>query len=523
MRQARHRNKVKPLPIFIVVGILIAVLFFGIQHMRNTGALDGAVEKAKAKTEGRATTNTKKGNASVDAIKVVLSPFGGYAGGPYFNEGFKPNDNSRFTNEYGINVEFVVNDDQDASIQQWINDEIDVHWFTVGAMSTIYDKIAAHQPVFLFQTDWSRGGDAIVAKRGINNASAMKGRKVAFVPNSPSHTAILGLLKANNMSISDIQEVRVGTPMEAAQMFKNGAVDVAVVWSPDDAQCVKAVAGSKVLMSTKQATHIIADCFFVKKAKYDANPEKYNKLAEGWVRGNGEINSDASTKSKAAGILATGFADGTAQDYIGAINNVRLTSYGDNKNFFGLNPVYEGMTGDKLYTNIAKMYSKNNVIVGGSWGMVSDGRAISGMDASKFTRSGDMAEKKATFKTKTAAQATSSFAKSTVQVRFSSGSAVLSDAVKAKLDRELGPTLEEFGSVQVRLEGHTDSDGSAQSNIILSRKRAQSIANYFIDEYGMDSNRFIVVGKGEDSPLADERTDRGAKAKNRRVEAYLLN
>ncbi len=524
MKHAKQRNKPKVVPFMVLIGLGLVLAFFGIQKLNSSGAIDTAIEET-ATTETTKTSPFKKAKGKFSKgspIKVVLSPFGGYAGGPYFNEGFAPTTDSRFKTEYGIDVKFVVESDQNKSLQSWIDGDVDVHWGTVGAMSTIYDKIAAHQPIFIFQTDWSRGGDAIVAKNGINTAHQLKGKRVAFVPASPSHTAILGLLKANNMQISDIVEVRVTDPQEAAKMFMNGQVDAAAVWAPDDQNCVKSGNG-KVLMNTEQATHIISDGFFVKKATYDANPEKYNKLAEGWIRGNGEINSDASSKRKAAKILSEGFGDGSVEDYAGAIDGVRLTSYGDNKNFFGMNPVYEGMTGAKLYTNIAKMYSKNNMTVSGSWGMASDSRALISMDASKFTRSGDLAEKKMSFSQKSASVATNatSFAKSTVQVRFPSGSSILSESVKAKLDRELGPTLEEFGSVQVRLEGHTDSDGGAAQNIVLSRKRAQSIANYFINEYGMDTNRFVVVGKGEGSPIAKDSAP-GGKAKNRRVEAYLL-
>lgn len=42
-------------------------------------------------------------------------------------------------------------------------------------------------------------------------------------------------------------------------MFKAGSVDAAVVWSPDDDDCVSKIAGAKKLKSTREATHIIAD------------------------------------------------------------------------------------------------------------------------------------------------------------------------------------------------------------------------------------------------------------------------
>jgi OOP family OmpA-OmpF porin len=68
----------------------------------------------------------------------------------------------------------------------------------------------------------------------------------------------------------------------------------------------------------------------------------------------------------------------------------------------------------------------------------------------------------------------------------------------------------------VLIEGHTDSDGSSESNLELSRKRAESVMNYLISA-DVDPGRLRAVGKGEDFPVADNATPEG-KALNRRIE-----
>lgn len=73
--------------------------------------------------------------------------------------------------------------------------------------------------------------------------------------------------------------------------------------------------------------------------------------------------------------------------------------------------------------------------------------------------------------------------------------------------------------VPVAIDGHADASGSESYNKVLSRKRAEAVRQYFVNEFGMDSGRFMVTGKGEsqlfnsDNPLADE---------NRRVEFTIL-
>ena len=67
------------------------------------------------------------------------------------------------------------------------------------------------------------------------------------------------------MTTDDVIIKEMPSAIDAADAFKSNAVDAAVVWSPDDADCVSQVAGSRVLESTKNATHIIADVFIAKK------------------------------------------------------------------------------------------------------------------------------------------------------------------------------------------------------------------------------------------------------------------
>lgn len=70
--------------------------------------------------------------------------------------------------------------------------------------------------------------------------------------------------------------------------------------------------------------------------------------------------------------------------------------------------------------------------------------------------------------------------------------------------------------VRVSIEGHTDSQGSAEYNQRLSQERAQSVANYLASR-GVSSSNMRAVGYGEEQPIASNDTDEG-RAQNRRVE-----
>ena len=68
--------------------------------------------------------------------------------------------------------------------------------------------------------------------------------------------------------------------------------------------------------------------------------------------------------------------------------------------------------------------------------------------------------------------------------------------------------------------GHTDSDGSDAMNQKLSVARAESVKTYLVSK-GIEANRVYTEGKGEKSPVADNKTKEG-KAKNRRVEIEVV-
>lgn len=79
--------------------------------------------------------------------------------------------------------------------------------------------------------------------------------------------------------------------------------------------------------------------------------------------------------------------------------------------------------------------------------------------------------------------------------------------------------LQKYNRTLVDIYGYTDSDGSEESNLILSRNRANAVAN-FLSGQGLDSRRFYVEGRGESQPIASNATAAG-KAQNRRVEIYI--
>lgn len=501
----------------LIVFLVVAAAFFGIRYAMDSGLIDDSANAGQGTQ-----SNTRASNrGSDDAIRIGVVTWGGYAGGQYFNEGFAASSASRFSKEYGIDVEFVLNDDVDASLNAWKSGDIDLHWYTIDAFPTILQGLEAFDPVALFQADWSRGGDAIVSRRGIQSVADLKGKKVAVAELTPSHSFLIWLLDAGGLTIDDVEVVKQASAIDAAAAFKSQQVDAAVVWSPDDEACIRAVPGSRVLESTRSASNIIADFFFAKREYVNANRDKLQKLYEGWMRGAAEINSSSSAKAKAGRILSEGLGIPEG-DAIAAIDNVRLVTHGDNRNFFGLNTDFNGVDGNGLYLRMANEYQKLGVIEGRApiWRQISMPTLVQRTDLSGPDHAAE-ASKTFTKVDDNAGRELEAIASKPVSISFRSGEHVLDENAKYIIDKEFVEIAKAFANARVRIEGNTDNVGSRSSNVTLSERRARSVANYLIKEHGMSANRLIIVGNGPDKPLASNNTEDG-RAQNRRTDFQLV-
>ena len=104
-------------------------------------------------------------------------------------------------------------------------------------------------------------------------------------------------------------------------------------------------------------------------------------------------------------------------------------------------------------------------------------------------------------------------------LNFGNNSDRLLPGSEALLD-DVAATLRNNPDLDVIVAGHTDSDGSAEFNLGLSSRRAQTVRDYLIDA-GVDPVKLTAVGFGESEPIASNDTPAG-KAKNRRVELRIV-
>ncbi|MCI0513009.1 phosphate ABC transporter substrate-binding/OmpA family protein [candidate division KSB1 bacterium] len=456
-----------------------------------------------------------------DELRVHLVTYSGMAPGPYFNNGMSPNPESRYQKEYGLKVKFTVIDVIPDAIQAWKAGKIDVVVLTVDSYPIGLQELLPFNPRIFYLTDKSQGADVIVASAEVNSVGDLAGRKIGYVPGTPSQWFLLNILKAAGMTMKDVQGIEFMDVPQAFKAFETGQLDAAVGWSPDDIAVRNRVPGAHILKSTKESSEMLFGIMFTSQELIDKRPTEVKAFLEGWMKAAAELNANPTAKAAAAKIMTAGYS-GTTEDYwLETFNNVRFATYGDNVAFFGLNPNYKGVTAEMVYDEACKAYQELGFASPNlpRWRGVSD---VSTINAIALSGPEHLAQAPASFEPPTSEMLEKpAVATKLVRINYEFNSAVLSPTEKLKLKNEYGQIVAMNANSRFRIVGHTDNIGGREYNITLSRRRARAIVDFFIETYGLSANQFVYDGKGPDQPVATNDTEEG-RARNRRAECSLL-
>ena len=102
-----------------------------------------------------------------------------------------------------------------------------------------------------------------------------------------------------------------------------------------------------------------------------------------------------------------------------------------------------------------------------------------------------------------------------LQINFDTNKATIKPE-SMPLVKQIVDLMKSQPKLKVSIEGHTDNQGTASANKVLSLNRAKSVASA-VAEGGIKADRMETVGWGQEKPVADNRTEEG-RAANRRVE-----
>lgn len=105
-------------------------------------------------------------------------------------------------------------------------------------------------------------------------------------------------------------------------------------------------------------------------------------------------------------------------------------------------------------------------------------------------------------------------------IYFASASYKLPDDSDGILE-ELYLGIKDYSDLVIEVSGHTDNIGTKESNLYFSKKRAESVVNYLVNQ-GIDKSRLIAKGYGDSRPMASNDDEKNGRELNRRIEVMVL-
>ena len=314
--------------------------------------------------------------------------------------------------------------------------------------------------------DWSRGGDGIAALASIKSVEDLKGNKIACTQFTPSHFLLLYLLSQSGLSPEDRAAVEKNIIFTtdapaAAAAFKAKQVDAAVTWEPDLSGAVTARgAEAHVLVSTQAATNIIADTLCARQDVIDQAPETVRDFVRGWLDGIEMIKNNPNGSYEMVG-KALKLDNETVS---GMLSGLKLTPYADNAQFYGLTGPKR--TTKRLFDTAFVIWRKKGLVTktvdAKDWADTRFLQAIASAYPGQKVEEAPVVAKAPSAKDVPILH-------QQIQIQFTPGSDEIMPGSYLLLDK-LGETMTSFGSTILRVEGNTDSTGSATGNLTLSEQ-----------------------------------------------------
>ena len=476
-----------------------------------------------------------------NTVRFALNVWAGWAPIIFANQGFKPKQEWTTPDGKKFKVELALIDNPVAMRDAYAAGQVHIGWATLDMLPLFMDELqkdSRTMPRVCQQIDWSNGGDGIVARENIKSISDLRGKKVVLAENSPSQYFVLNALINGGVQPAEVRFVYTADAFQAAAAFaadREKSISAAVSWAPDIYKLAK-IPGNRMLVTTGEANHLIADVWF---ARADFAKD-YPGIVEGLVRGILDAVEDLDSqenKQKVAKWMAEGY-NIPPDDALGMLGDAHWTNYAENREFFlnANNPTNFERTWENayfLYRSIGKVKEKV------SFEKVMDFSIVQKLgEEEKYKKSANKYLVQFVPKSVAAIKAEApEILTKTVVIQFSpndwdihrkitkeAGGKTVEELYDPRADfviEEIGKMAGQFGAARIVVEGHTDASMKGQVPAAavkqLSQHRANAVKEALLRKFAnIPVNQIATEGVGWDKPA-----DPLDHARNRRVEVKV--
>lgn len=421
--------------------------------------------------------------------------------------------------DLGIDVNISVINDATQSSNALIKGDLDAAGYTINRTAFLSNKFtnANVDVVMPLITNYSNGGDGIIAKSNIKSVKDLVGAKIGVPEFSEAQTLVVWFVNNSNLTEKEKETIidnliLFATPDEAAKAFFAGQVDVAATWEPYLTQA-KNMSDCHILFSTASSTSLVMDGIVFRKDFVDKYPDVVEKFVQGTLMAAEMYDTEFDYIRNVMPMFSTMSDEDIKANCVSA----RLTTWKDNVDLLNgtAKTIYMDMC--DVWSSIGESVNKNMVDT-----LFNDTYVKNVEEHFDSTKTSvDTSSAMVTEENKQEVADITALLTQSASVNFVKNTAKFSDSAEAAkaLDEfiEMAKVLD--GTI-IEIAGNTDpnpnSDPKDEYNKKLSAQRAEAVKNYFIMN-GIPASRIVAVGNGSSNPIVANDTEEH-RAMNRRTD-----
>ena len=414
----------------------------------------------------------------------------------------------------GIKVNIHVINDAEASSNALIKGDLTAAGYTLNRTAFLSGKFAdagldVVMPVF---TNYSNGGDGIVALSNIDSIEDLVGAKIGVPKFSEAQSLVIWFVNKSDLSDADKQKiidnlVLLEDAEQTGQAFFAGSLDVAATWQPYLSNAEDST-NSHILFDTTSSNKLIMDGILFRADFAQAHPDVVSKFIDGIF----QAESMYETEFDYIREVMPMFAGSSDEDILAMCGDAGLMGYSENVNALENDCPF-------VYSDMCTIWGSIGENVNRSLGATLFDTSYVKALSNNYSSLQQAPTIEITEEQKEAALNTEALLTKSATVNF------VDDTAKFIDNKEADAILKEFVEIAktldgtiIQIEGNINSTVTNDVGKMLSLERAKTVKNYFVAN-GIDPDRIIIVGNGNTKMVVDP--DSEDAYLNRRTDVFF--
>ncbi|HMZ08874.1 MAG TPA: ABC transporter substrate-binding protein, partial [Anaerolineales bacterium] len=245
--------------------------------------------------------------------------------------------------KHGVEVEMVRFSAYSDSIEALVDGNVDAGMHTLDDAIRYFSTGRDVRVVLL--TDYSFGGDGLVARSGIETLEDLRGKKIGVEIGTVGHLSLLKILKLAGFDIEDVSVISIPA-WEIQQAMINGEIDAGVTWEPYLTSTANTM-GGKVLITSRDYPETIITTMTIDAEIIKTRPEDVQKVVAAYFEAVEYMKQNPQDAYERMG-LAEGVS---ASEFESHVNGIQYLDLASNLDLFGKDGEGRAYTQTELISN----------------------------------------------------------------------------------------------------------------------------------------------------------------------------